>query len=83
VPGGRVYLDMSTVKSEKGEPKVTNPNWKIMVDESTNMKITHFFKAKNGMCEPTCELIKKWKYMKIEVKCLRIDNAGENNFLQQ
>jgi hypothetical protein len=66
VPGGRVYLDISTVKSKKGEPKVTKPNWRIMVDESSNMKITHFFKTKNGMCEPTCELIKKWKDMKIE-----------------
>jgi hypothetical protein len=51
---------------------------RIMVDKST----THFFKAKNGMCEPTCELIKKWKYMKIEVTCLRMDNAGENKLLQ-
>jgi hypothetical protein len=54
-----------------------------MVDESTNMKITLFSKAKNGMCEPTCELIKKWKVMKIEVKFIIMHNAGENKFLQQ
>jgi hypothetical protein len=78
-----VYLEIYTVKSKKGEPKVTKPNWRITVDESTNMKITHFFKTKNGMCEPTCELIKKWKDMKIEFKCLRIDNAGEKKSLQQ
>jgi hypothetical protein len=60
----------------KGEPKVTKPNWRIMVDENTNMKITHFFKAKNGMCEPTCELINKFKDMKTEVKCLRMDSTG-------
>jgi hypothetical protein len=47
VPGGRVYFYISTVKSKKGEHKVTKPNWRIMVDESTNMKVTHFFKAKN------------------------------------
>jgi hypothetical protein len=50
-----------------------------VVDEITNMKITHFFKANNGMCEPTCELIKKWKDIKIKGKCLRMDNAGEKN----
>jgi hypothetical protein len=83
VPGGRVYFNISTVKSKKGEPKVTKPNWRIMVDESTSMKITHFLKPKNGMCEPTCELINNWKDMKIEVKCLRMNNAGENKFLQQ
>jgi hypothetical protein len=54
-----------------------------MVDESTNMKITLFFKANNGMCEPACELVKKWKGMKIEEKCLIMNNAGENKFLQQ
>jgi hypothetical protein len=54
-----------------------------MVDERTNMKITHFFKAKNGMCEPACEPIKKSKDMNIEVKCLRMDNAGKNKLLQQ
>jgi hypothetical protein len=27
VPGGPVYLDIYTVKSKKGEPKVTKPNW--------------------------------------------------------
>jgi hypothetical protein len=81
VPGGCVYLDISSVKSKKGDPKATKPNWRIMVDESTNMKITHFFKTKNGMCETTCELIKKWKDMKIEVKCLRMDNAGENKLI--
>jgi hypothetical protein len=28
VPGGRIYLDISTVKSKKGEPKATKPNWR-------------------------------------------------------
>jgi hypothetical protein len=83
VPGGRVYLDISTVKSKKGDPKVTKPNWRIMLDESTNNKITHFFKTTNGMFEPTCELIKKWKDMKIEVKFLRMNNYGEKKLLQQ
>jgi hypothetical protein len=77
VPGGRVYLDISTVKSNKGDPKVAKPNWRIMVDESTNMEITHLFQTNNGMCEPTCELIKKWKDMEIEVKRLIMDNDCE------
>jgi hypothetical protein len=34
-PGGRMYLDISTVKDNKGEPKITNNNWRIMVDEKT------------------------------------------------
>jgi hypothetical protein len=31
----------------------------------------------------TCELVKKLKDMEIEVKILRMDNAGENRLLQQ
>jgi hypothetical protein len=54
-----------------------------MVDESTNLKIYHFHAKKDGMVEPTCELIKKLKNMEIEIKILRMDNAGENKLLQQ
>jgi hypothetical protein len=82
-PGGRMYLDISTVKDNKGEPKITKNNWRIMVDESTNLKISHLYAKKDGMCEPTCELIKKLKDMKIEIKNLRMGNAGENKLLQQ
>jgi hypothetical protein len=62
---------------------MTKNNWRIMADESTNLKISHFYTKKDGMCEPTCELIKKLKDMKIEIKILRMDNAGENKLLQQ
>jgi hypothetical protein len=82
-PGGCVYLDISTVKDKKGEPKITKKNWRIMVDESTNLKISHFYAKKDGMVEPTCELIKKLKNMEIEIQILRVDNAGENKLLQQ
>jgi hypothetical protein len=81
--GGRMYLEISTVKDKKDEPQITKKNWRIMVDESTNLKISHFYAKKDGMVEPTCELIKKLKNMKIEIKILRMDNAGENKLLQQ
>jgi hypothetical protein len=64
-PGGRIYLDISTVKDKKGEPNSTKNNWRIMVDESTNLKISHFYAKKDGMCEPTCEMIKILKDMEI------------------
>jgi hypothetical protein len=82
-PGGRMYLDISTVKDKKDEPTITKNNWRIMVDESTNLKISHLYAKKDRMVEPTCELIKKLKNMKIEIKILRMDNAGENKLLQQ
>jgi hypothetical protein len=82
-PGGRVYLEISTVKDKKGKPKIMKNNWRIMADESINLKMSHFYAKKDGMCEPTCELINKLKDMEIEIKILRMDNAGENKLLQQ
>jgi hypothetical protein len=70
-PGGCVYLDISTVKDKRGDHKITKNNWRIVVDESTNLKISHFYAKNDGMCEPTCELIKKLKDMEIEIKTLR------------
>jgi hypothetical protein len=82
-PGGRVYLDISPVKDKKGEPKITKNNLRIMVDESTKPKNSHFYAKKEGMVEPTCELIKNFRTMEIEIKILRMGNAGENKLLQQ
>jgi hypothetical protein len=67
----------------KNQPKITKKNWRIMVDKSTNLKISEFYAKKDGMCEPTCELIKKLKDMEIEIKIIRMDNVGENKLLQQ
>jgi hypothetical protein len=36
-PGGYAYLDISTVNIKKEDPTVTNPNWRIMVVESTDL----------------------------------------------
>jgi hypothetical protein len=82
-PRGCMYLEISSVKDKKGEPKITENNWIIMVDESTNLKISHFYAKKVGMCEPTCKLIKKLKDMEIKIKILRMDNYDENKPLQQ
>jgi hypothetical protein len=53
-----------------------------MVDECTNFKITHFFKTKDKMVEPTCELIKQLKDKNLEIQFLRMDNAGGNQLLE-
>jgi hypothetical protein len=67
---GRIYLDISTVKPEKGEEEVSKPHWRIMVDEWTQLKFSDFFKFKNDMPEPTCEQFKKWEQAGKAVKIL-------------
>jgi hypothetical protein len=51
--GGHLYLDISIFKYKKGEPKIMKNNWRIMVDQRTNLKISHFYAKKDGICEPT------------------------------
>ena len=82
-PNGRVYLDITTIKKHKEFPAPTNPNWRMLVDEATEMKFSHFFKTKDAMVEPTLALFYKWGKHGHPVKIVRLDNAGENKLLAQ
>jgi hypothetical protein len=77
----RVFLDIATVKSPKGGPTVRKPNWRIVVNERTQLKFSDFFETKNGMVEPTCEKLQRWKDAGKEVRYIHMDNAGENERL--
>jgi hypothetical protein len=79
----RIYLDIATIKKTKKGPKVYKGNWRIMVDESTQLKFTDFFDTKNGMVEETCEQLFRWKESGRGAEIIRLDNAGENKLLQQ
>jgi hypothetical protein len=79
----RVFLDITMIKKpEEEKGSIYKPNWRIIVDERTQMKFSDFFVSKNGMAEPTCELFQRWKDVGREVRYLRMDNAGENKLLQ-
>jgi hypothetical protein len=45
---GRIYLDITNIKKTKNGPKVYKGNWRIMVDERTQLKFSDFFDTKNG-----------------------------------
>ena len=68
----RIFLDISTVKKPKDLPAVIRPNWRIMVDERTQMKFSAFFEKKNAMVEPTCVQLNKWKDANKMVKYIRM-----------
>ena len=78
----RIFLDISAVKKPKGGPRVYKPNWRMMVDERTQLKFSDFFETKDGMVEPTLEQINKWDAAGLKVKYIRLDNAGENKKLK-
>jgi hypothetical protein len=80
----RIYLDIATIKKTKKGPKIyKGSNWRIMVDERTQLKVSDFFDTKNGMVEETCEQLHHWKKSGRGADIIRLDNAGENKLLQQ
>jgi len=80
--GERMYLDQSVIRAPDGvEINVTDKNWRIIVDELSEYKESHFYESKNGMIEPTCAIFNKWTQGGKEIKFLRQDNAGENKKL--
>jgi len=82
-PNERVGLDITSVKVPNNiMATVTEPHWRIIVDEKTGMKFSDFYKTKNQIGEPTAERFYSWKANGIPVTYLRMDNAGENKALQ-
>jgi Reverse transcriptase (RNA-dependent DNA polymerase) len=57
VQSGRIHLDISSVRNHDYEDSTSKPYWQIIVDERTQMKFSDFFASKNGMVEPTCQLV--------------------------
>ena len=85
VVNGRVNLDLATLKWKVNgvKAKITNPVWRLVVDERSTLKFTSFHATKDDMVEPTCEQFHAWKYIGKPVQIVRCDNAGENKLLEQ
>jgi hypothetical protein len=45
---GKWFLDIASIKKREGKPVPTLPHWRILVDDFTDLKVSHFFKTKNG-----------------------------------
>jgi hypothetical protein len=57
----RIFLDISSVKTNKEGKKPTKPHWRIMVDERSTLKFSSFFATKNDMVKPTCKQLFRWQ----------------------
>ena len=81
---GRIFLDISSVRNvEFLDLEVTpKPYWRIIVDERTQLKFSEFFGTKNGMIEPTCQMLQEWGNNNKSVKIIRCHDAGENRALE-
>ena len=82
-PGRRFFIDLSKIQAPSGVKTASKANWLMIVDESTGLKFSSFYRTKNGMIEPTCVQFQKWKTMGTQLKNVRCDNAGENTALER
>ena len=79
----RMYLDICSYKKDhKDDPNIPKKNMCMKVIEKTGLKLAHFYDTKNGMIEPTCELLKRFEQQGMKIDVIRCDNAGENKSLQ-
>jgi hypothetical protein len=75
----RIFIDISSVKHGKEKKKlVSKPYWMVMVVEMLNFKISEFLHQKKELPEKACQAIRDLKQKGINVKYVRLDNAGEN-----
>jgi hypothetical protein len=61
VQNGRIHLDISSLKNHDYEDSMSNPYWRIIVVERTQIKFSDFFASKSGMVEPMCQLVQNLK----------------------
>jgi hypothetical protein len=74
-----IFLDISSVKhgSEKKTP-VSKPFWLLIVVEFVNHTLLEFLKRKSNLPETACKIIHELQTQGVNVKYVRMDNAGEN-----
>eukprot|EP00957_Ditylum_brightwellii_P211343 15366072-Ditylum_brightwellii.AAC.3 len=82
--GQHVFINISMIKGVKNGPRVNaKRHWFIVVDEYSLLRMSNFYKAKNGIVEPTVKKISRWKKSGRKVEFVRCDNAGENRLLEK
>ena len=84
VPNELVKIDATKITPPQRFKEITvaKPNWVMIVDTFTGMKVTRFYQTKAGMVEPTCIIFQQWKDSNKPVQRVRCDNAGENITLE-
>jgi hypothetical protein len=81
--GGRMFLNLVSLKPPKKGVVIPKTNWRLMVDESTNFKIADFYKKKYIMwLSQILYWLNKWKINVVKL-FLPMDNAGENQLLEK
>jgi hypothetical protein len=74
-----LYVDISSIKGTRfGGAKF----WALIIDDFSIYCWSYFLKKKDELNDKVVELIKELKNENIQVKFLRLDDAGENHALE-
>jgi hypothetical protein len=80
IRGERLYVDISSVKGTSfGRAKF----WELIIDDFSSHCWSYFLKKKDELKDKVVKLIKELKNENIQVKFLRLDDAGENRALEK
>jgi hypothetical protein len=75
----RIFVDISSVKhGPEKKSLVSKPYWMLIVIEFVNFKLSEFLKHKSDLPEAACKIVHKLQTEGVNVKYVRLDNAGEN-----
>jgi hypothetical protein len=75
----RIFIDISSVKhGSKKKIPVSKPFWMLIVVEFVNYKLSEFLKRKSDLPEAACNMVHKLQSEGVNIKFVRLDNAGEN-----
>ena len=80
IPGQRLYIDLSSIRDESSGGK---KHWLLIVDEATDYKWSKFLRTKSELPKIMLEFLKERKSEGLEMKFIRLDNAGENKKFQE
>jgi len=81
LPGERLFVDIQPIRKESAGG---SRNWILIVDDHSDYCMSHFTKSRDELSETMLKVIKilQERYM-MNVKFIRMDNAGENKSLMQ
>jgi Zinc knuckle len=75
----RIFIDTSSVKHGSGKKTLmSKPYWLLIVVEFVNYKVSIFLKRKSDLPETACEMVHQLQTAGVNIKYVRLDNAGEN-----
>jgi hypothetical protein len=80
----RIFVDISSVKHGSDKKiAVSKPFWLLIVVEFVNYKLSKFLKHKSDLPETACNIVHKLQNAGVNIKYVRLDNAGENGVFAQ